>query len=154
MREEESADLPIFHPARKIFISPVLADAVTVRTRKFLTNRLLQRKQMVVDILHPGRPNISRTDLRDKLAGMYKAEKDNIFVFGLRTAFGGGKTTGFALIYDSMDAAKKIEPKYRLKRHEPPENTKSSRKQVKERKNRAKKFRGIKKAKAAQPTKK
>ena len=94
-------------------------------------------------------------------------------MFGLRTQFGGGKTTGFALIYDSMDAAKKFEPTYRLKRvctvskpvlrrhdvnvnpiktppttqHQAPDTTKTSRKQKKERKNRAKKFRGTKKAK-------
>merc|ERR1712038_723279 len=28
---------------------------VTVRTRKYMTNRLLQRRQMVVDVLHPNR---------------------------------------------------------------------------------------------------
>lgn len=38
------------------------------------------------------------------------------FCAGFRTAFGGGKSTGFALIYDNMDAAKKFEPKYRLVR--------------------------------------
>lgn len=37
-------------------------------------------------------------------------------VFGLRTQFGGGKTTGFALIYDSSEALKKFEPRYRLVR--------------------------------------
>lgn len=30
--------------------------------------------------------------------------------------FGGGKSTGFGLIYDSIDAAKKFEPRYRLVR--------------------------------------
>lgn len=45
---------------------------------------------------------------------MYKASKDQISVFGLRTQFGGGKTTGFALIYDSPEAMKKFEPQYRL----------------------------------------
>lgn len=30
--------------------------AITLRTSKFQTNRLLQRKQMVVDVLHPARP--------------------------------------------------------------------------------------------------
>lgn len=30
--------------------------AITLRTSKFQTNRLLQRKQMVVDVLHPTRP--------------------------------------------------------------------------------------------------
>jgi ribosomal protein S24E len=68
------------------------------------------------DILHPNRANISKDELRDKLAGMYKAQKDQVSVFGLRTQFGGGKTTGFALIYDSPEAMKKFEPHYRLVR--------------------------------------
>jgi small subunit ribosomal protein S24e len=49
---------------------------------------------------------------------MYKdATPDGIFVFGFRTHFGGGKTTGFGMIYDSLDYAKKNEPKHRLARH-------------------------------------
>ena len=87
--------------------------AVTIRTRKFLTNRLLQRKQMVVDVLHPTRANVAKDELRDKLAGMYKAPKDQVIVFGFRTQFGGGKSTGFALIYDTKEALK-FEPRYRL----------------------------------------
>merc|ERR1711977_792865 len=73
---------------------------VTLRTRKFIRNPLLGRKQMVVDILHPNRANISKDELRGKLAEMYKANKDQVNVFGLQTQFGGGKTTGFALVYD------------------------------------------------------
>jgi ribosomal protein S24E len=118
---------------------------VTLRTRKFIRNPLLGRKQMVVyvpnitftthpvagpspyvfdtagasagagsmlldcmltrnfrcnrDILHPGRPNISKEQLREQLAKMYKAQTGQISVFGLRTQYGGGKTTGFGLIY-------------------------------------------------------
>ncbi|KAF9187599.1 ribosomal 40S subunit protein S24B [Haplosporangium sp. Z 767] len=121
----------------------------TIRTRKFLTNRLLARKQMVVDIIHPARANISKDELRDKLAKMYKVDKEVIFCFGFRTAFGGGKSTGFALIYDNLESAKKFEPKYRLVRHGLMEIKKASRKQRKERKNRSKKLRGTKKAKAA-----
>src|SRR5277367_4268792 len=68
------------------------------------------------DILHPGRANISKEELRGKLAEMYKANKDQVNVFGLRTQFGGGKTTGFALVYDSPEALKKFEPHYRLVR--------------------------------------
>ena len=47
---------------------------------------------------------------------MYKAEANNIVCFGFKTAFGGGRSTGFALIYDTLDAAKKFEPKFRLAR--------------------------------------
>lgn len=37
-----------------------------------MTNRLLARKQMVVDVLHPGQPSVKKTDIREKLAKMYK----------------------------------------------------------------------------------
>ncbi|KAJ3186161.1 ribosomal 40S subunit protein S24B [Gaertneriomyces sp. JEL0708] len=125
------------------------ADSVTIRTRKFLTNPLLQRRQMVVDVLHPGRANVSKKELREKLAHLYKTDMENIFVFGFRTQFGGGKSTGFALIYNSLDSAKKFEPKHRLVRHGLADGERTARKQRKERKNRSKKFRGTKKAKAA-----
>ncbi|KAJ1674765.1 hypothetical protein EV182_002611 [Spiromyces aspiralis] len=108
---------------------------------------------MVVDITHPGLPNISKNELRERLAAVYKADKDAVIVFGFRTQFGGGKTTGFALIYDSPDAAKKFEPKYRLARIEGGAPSKTSRKQRKERKNRLKKLRGTAKTKGPKKSK-
>ena len=69
-----------------------------------------------MDVLHPGRATVPKTEVREKLARMYKTTADVIFCFGFRTQFGGGKTTGFGLIYDSFDYAKKFEPKYRLVR--------------------------------------
>ncbi|KAI0724549.1 40S ribosomal protein S24 [Cerioporus squamosus] len=128
---------------------------VTIRTRKFITNRLLARRQFVVDVLHPNRPNVSKAELSERLAQIYKTEKDRVVTFGLRTVFGGGRSTGFGLIYDDEASQKKFEPKYRLIRSglavAPP---KTNRKLRKERKNRAKKLRGTKKAKAAEPPKK
>ena len=47
---------------------------------------------------------------------MYKVDKETIICFGFRTAYGGGKSTGFALVYDSVDSCKKFEPNYRLVR--------------------------------------
>ena len=48
---------------------------------------------------------------------MYDVKDLNtIFVFGMKTQFGGGKSTGFGLIYDNLEAAKSFEPKYRLVR--------------------------------------
>lgn len=70
----------------------------------------------VVDVLHPGQPSVKKTEIREKLAKMYKVTPDVVFVFSFRTAFGGGKSTGFALVYDTMDFAKKFEPKHRLAR--------------------------------------
>ncbi|KAI0348017.1 40S ribosomal protein S24 [Trametopsis cervina] len=131
------------------------APPVTIRTRKFITNRLLARRQFVVDILHPQRANVSKSELSEKIASIYKSEKDRVVTFGLKTHFGGGRTTGFALIYDDETSQRKFEPKYRLIRSglaTPPPKT--NRKLRKERKNRAKKVRGTKKSKAAEPPKK
>ena len=113
-----------------------------------MSNRVLARRQMVVDVLHPNRPTVAKTEVREKLSKMYKCTPDRVFAFGFRTNFGGGKSSGFALIYDTMDMAKKFEAKFRLRRQgvlEPAQKT--SRKQKKGRKNRMKKVRGTKKAK-------
>merc|ERR1719203_520145 len=129
--------------------------SVTIRTRKYMLNRLLCRRQMVVDVLHPGKSSVSKTDIREKLGKMYNCTADRVFVFGFKTNFGGGKSTGFALVYDTMDFAKKFEPKYRLVRQGGIDRgTKTSRKQRKERKNRMKKVRGTAKAKVGQAGKK
>ncbi|KAF3820459.1 hypothetical protein GH733_013635 [Mirounga leonina] len=60
----------------------IMNDTVTIRTRKFMTNRLLQRKQMVIDVLHPGKATVPKTEIREKLTKMYKTTPDVIFVFG------------------------------------------------------------------------
>ena len=70
---------------------------------------------MVLDVIHPARPNVSKAELSEKLSEMYKAPKEQCIVFGMRTAFGGGRSTGFALIYDSRESMK-FEPKHRLVR--------------------------------------
>ena len=124
-----------------------MGDTATIRTRKFMTNRLLMRRQMVVDVLHPGKATVAKSDIREKLARMYKSTADCIVCFGFRTAFGGGKTTGFALIYDSLDYLKQYEPKYRLARLGLFKRDRPARKQRKEKKNRTKKVRGTAKAK-------
>ncbi|XP_004208304.1 small ribosomal subunit protein eS24 isoform X1 [Hydra vulgaris] len=124
-----------------------MADTATIRTRKFMDNRLLYRKQMVVDVLHPGKATIPLADIREKLARLYKTTADNVVCFGFKTVFGGGKTTGFSLIYDDLKDLKKIEPKYRLQRLGLYKKEKPPRKQRKERKNRTKKVSGTAKAK-------
>ncbi|VDO31959.1 unnamed protein product [Brugia timori] len=122
---------------------------VTIRTNKVMTNRLLARRQMVVEILHPNRASVPKVEVREKLAQMYKTTPDLVFTYGFQCHFGGGRSTGFALIYDTADFAKKFEPKYRLLRQTGTKAEKSGRKQRKERKNRQKKVRGTKKTKVA-----
>ena len=72
------------------------------------------------DVLHPNRANVSKDELRGKLAELYKSNKDQVTVFGLRTHYGGGKSTGFALIYDSTEALRSSNRVIVLSALEPP----------------------------------
>ena len=82
----------------------------------FLKNSFKSVSNKHSDVLHPNRANVSKDELRDKLSGLYSTTKDQVSVFGFRTQFGGGKSTGFALVYDSSEALKRFEPHYRLVR--------------------------------------
>mmetsp|Transcript_70718 Transcript_70718/g.188099 ORF Transcript_70718/g.188099 Transcript_70718/m.188099 type:complete len:87 (-) Transcript_70718:210-470(-) len=77
---------------------------------------------------------------------MYKvADPSTILLYGFKVAFGGGRSTGFGMIYDSLVSAKKFSQKYLLTRFGMGQAKGVARKQRKEKKNRAKKVRGAKK---------
>merc|ERR1712179_176344 len=122
--------------------------SVSVRTRSYMTNRLLNRKQMIVDVHHGDNATPSGKVLRDKLAQMYKSTPDCVIVYGLQTKFGGGSTTGFAHVYDSLDFLKKNEVRFRqVRAGQATKLEKKARQQRKQLKNRKKKVRGTKKTK-------
>eukprot|EP01084_Bolivina_argentea_P117567 208767_1 len=119
----------------------------TVRTTNFRQNKLLNRKQFVVEVSHPGWcGTVPTKQIRKKIAQLYKVpDEECVSLFEFKTKFGGGKTTGFGLIYDDMASFKRIEPNYRLSRAGYGKKRAVARKSQKERKNRDKKIRGIKK---------
>ncbi|XP_036180754.1 40S ribosomal protein S24-like [Myotis myotis] len=117
---------------------------VTPWTKKLMTHRLLQRKQMVFGVLNLGMATVPTAEIRGELAKMYAITADVIFVFEFRTHFGGGKTTGFGMIYDSLAYARKNELKRGPAGHGMSE--KASRKPQKEHKSRMKKGRRTAKA--------
>lgn len=97
---------------------------------------------MIVDVIHPGRATVPKSELQQVVGGMYKADPKCTVLFGFRTKFGGGKSTGFCLIYDNDEAIMKFEPKHRLIRAGLKEKVETSRKAIKEAKNKGKKIRG------------
>ena len=66
-------------------------------------------------VLHPKMANVSKADLETKLAEKFKTKKMCCVVYGLKTKFGGGRSTGFALIYDSEDYRQKYDTVPRLR---------------------------------------
>ncbi|KAK1442731.1 40S ribosomal protein S24 like protein [Babesia gibsoni] len=131
-------------------------DQFSIRVKKFMTNPLLSRKQFCVDVLHPGRANVSKNDLRDRIAKQFKIKDPKTLVlFGFKTFFGGGRSTGYCIIYDNLAILKKYEHHYRQVRLGLEEATKGmGRRAKKELKNRRKKVRGKEKAKCSAGKKK
>ena len=65
-------------------------------------------------MIHADVANVSKADIKAKLSKMLKCKEDALVVFGLKTKFGGGRSSGFALVYDNADAKKKYDLKKRL----------------------------------------
>eukprot|EP00178_Gracilaria_changii_P016097 TRINITY_DN4547_c0_g1_i1.p1 TRINITY_DN4547_c0_g1~~TRINITY_DN4547_c0_g1_i1.p1 ORF type:complete len:135 (-),score=16.41 TRINITY_DN4547_c0_g1_i1:124-528(-) len=126
-----------------------MSSKFSLRARKVLKNPLLSRTQMVLEVTHQGAGTISKKDLTARIAETFKiADPRTIFLFNFHTQFGGGRSTGFCLIYDDVKKAEKYEPKYRLIRAGlKSKESSGSRKQKKEKKNRLKKLRATAKAK-------
>lgn len=78
--------------------------------------------------MHPKRASVSKNELKGILSKKYNVSDDKcIILFGFQVAFGtsfgvlfnalgGGRSSGFALIYDSIEDVKKFEARYRLAR--------------------------------------
>ena len=107
------------------------------KTRRAAT-RLTRTRRLTIDWYLT-----MQAELQEKLAKMYNVSDEKcVSIFGFRTAFGGGKSTGFGLIYNDLEAMKKFEPKHRLIRAGLQTAVQKSRKNIKEKKNRVKKLRG------------
>ena len=89
---------------------------IVIRARKLISNKLLNRRQCVVEVFHPKSAACTKDELAGLIATKFRADSEGVVVSGLKTKFGGGKSTAFALMYDNMDYRKKFEPKFRLRR--------------------------------------
>ena len=67
----------------------------------------------MVDVTHPDLANVPKADLREKIAKKYKCREKCVVLFGFRTKYGGMRSTGYCLIYDTFDLLKKYEPRHR-----------------------------------------
>jgi small subunit ribosomal protein S24e len=100
----------------EFLINNIIFMTITIKTRRLRVNKLLARKELLLDVYHEGKPNVSQKDLKELIANKYKWDIKNLVLFGFRTAFGGNRSTGFCLAYDNQQYIVKYEPNYRLRR--------------------------------------
>merc|ERR1711977_567844 len=103
------------------------------------------------DVFHGTEATMGKKEVNEYTAAKMRCPAENVVTFGFKTKFGGGRSTGFCLIYDNMDSLKKFEPTYRLRRSKlaPERATDKTRKIKKEIKVKKRKMRGTEKAKVS-----
>merc|ERR1719218_34689 len=116
--------------------------------RKFLKNPLMERKQMSLEIINPEAGSLTKKAVADKLAKVLGVKQvECITIFGMKAKFGGGRTSAFALVYDSLESKTKFDTMTSLRRAGIKEKGKVTRKAKKEIKGRRKKVHATAKAK-------
>ena len=80
-------------------------------TSKF-ENKLLERKEVQFEIQQLKKATPSRKEIRDKLIAQLDANKEAAMLIKIKTHIGKGLVKGLMHIYETLEVAKKIEPKY------------------------------------------
>lgn len=88
-------------------------------------NVLLKRKELVFQVNHNQTGSTPpRLEVKNALAKLLKMDADLIFIKKLETKTGTHTAIGIANVYDSIEQAKLIEPKYIINRNIPSEKPK------------------------------
>ena len=84
-------------------------DFVNIFSSKMMRNCLLNRKQMVIEVIHPQRANVPKEELAERLAMSLNVDKNCCSIYGRKTKFGGKKSIGVALVYDTENDRNKYD---------------------------------------------
>lgn len=80
-------------------------------------NLLCQRVEVYFTIDHNGEPTPGRNAVAEEVAKAVKSKRDCVVVASVESMYGIGKSKGYAKVYDSKEAALKLEKEYLLKRN-------------------------------------
>ncbi len=80
-------------------------------------NELLARSELQAVVHHELKPTPSRAELREAIAKAYNKPADAIYIKTIKTGYGVGLSTVHVHVYDTHEAATKVEPLYVLARH-------------------------------------
>ena len=67
-------------------------------------------------MIHPEMAGVKRSSIKAEIGKKFKATEDRIAVFGLKAKYGGGRSSCFVTIYESVDARKMYDTKTNLNR--------------------------------------
>ena len=65
---------------------------ITIRAKKIRVNKLLSRKELIIQTFHEGKANVPQAELKQLISNKFKWDTKNIVLYGSRTAFGGNRS--------------------------------------------------------------
>ncbi|MEM1597915.1 MAG: 30S ribosomal protein S24e [Pyrobaculum sp.] len=80
-------------------------------------NKLLRRREVLVEALHQGASTPTRQSLRQWVASQLGVDVGNVFVRKIKTEYGRGRSVAEVHVYEDSALAKAIEPVYILARN-------------------------------------
>jgi small subunit ribosomal protein S24e len=87
-------------------------------------NPLLKRKEVEFMVEQDVEKTPARLEIKKAIAAKLKVNEEMVFVKKMQTMTGTHTTVGNATAYETVEQAKRIEPKYIRKRNSPPEEPK------------------------------
>ena len=87
-------------------------------------NPLLERLEVSFEIEHPGEKTPTRDSVKAKLVDLLKANKESVVVDNMNSDFGRMRTSGYAKVYNTPEAAQRIEREHILARNRLKKETK------------------------------
>lgn len=70
-----------------------MTSSFVIRVRKVMTNPLLDRKQLSIEVHHDGTVAPSRKTIQTSVAQKFKVNADQVVVMNMTTQFGGNKSS-------------------------------------------------------------
>ena len=94
-------------------------------------NALLDRTEVQFIGLHSNEAPPTQSQVREEIAKMTNSSKEKVIIDWMRADFGKPQLRGYAKVYKSVDAAKKIERDHIIARNEKRDGKKPAEKKVK-----------------------
>jgi small subunit ribosomal protein S24e len=80
-------------------------------------NPLLKRTEVYFTVAHDGESTPGRNAVAEEIAKMMKSKRNCVVIDRIESVYGRGKSTGYAKVYASMDAALEFDREHLLKRN-------------------------------------
>ncbi len=128
-RLPEIPGLPIPKLPEGVEIGKLVLKPIEIRD-----NRLLRRKEVILEAWHVALPTPTRLQIREEVARLFGVDVKQVYIRGIKTEYGRHRSIVEAHIYDDPTIGEQIEPLYIRLRNMPREEAKKIYEEIKRKK--------------------